>query len=98
MKCSNTLIDAGITNPLAATVGCKASIIHSIGLHYVILRVKAELDQLAEGLSALGVVELMRQHPSLLLPWFVYTEAQPLTSVKVLANRALTYMFSTIQF
>lgn len=48
MKCSDTLIDAGITNPLAATVGRKASIVHSIGLHYVILRVKAELDQLAK--------------------------------------------------
>lgn len=43
------------------------------------MQVKAELDQIKEGLSDAGVLEMMTKHPDLFKPLFVHME-DPLTA------------------
>ena len=49
-------------------------------LHYTILAIKAELDQLVNGLQTLGVLTLLRDHPNTMHSLFVYSEARPMTA------------------
>ena len=56
------------------------TIVQSSALHYSVLCVKAELDQLASGLRTLGVLDLVQANPKMLTPLFVYTESPPLTA------------------
>ena len=46
-------------------------IVKSCAAHFTIHSVKAELDQICEGLSCMGVLQLMRDKPALLRPLFL---------------------------
>lgn len=52
-------------------------IVESSALHYSVLTVKAELNQLATGLRALGVLDMVQANPKLLRPLFVHTQSPP---------------------
>ena len=54
--------------------------ISSISLHFVILMAKAELDQLINGLNALGVLTLVRNNPKLSRQLFVQGSPKELTA------------------
>ena len=53
----------------------KNTLISGIAKHFVIHQVKAELDQILSGLSeTLNVLVLIKQHPNLFRPLFVFNE------------------------
>ena len=62
------IVDAGYTKPLPLVTinNNKVELMRTIMLHYALLRSKSAIDQLAEGLSALGIIEAMKLHPELL--------------------------------
>ena len=53
-------------------------------LHHIILKSKAEMDQLREGLATLGVADIMKKNPKCLESFFVYTQSKTLTAGKIL--------------
>lgn len=46
-------------------------IVKAVCLHTTVLSLKAELDQIAEGLELFSIINLVRDHPSLMQPLFV---------------------------
>ena len=53
-------------------------------LHHIILKSKAEMDQLREGLATLGVADIMKKNPKCFESFFVYTQSKTLTAGKIL--------------
>ena len=51
-------------------------------LYFTVLRSRSVLDQLAEGLSVLGVLEAMKLYPQLMEPLFIQGKQKPLTAGK----------------
>ena len=72
------IIDAGYTKPLPLVTinNNKVELMHTIMLHYALLRSKSAIDQLAEGLSALGIIEVMKLHPELFEPRSLLEESR----------------------
>lgn len=60
----------------------KESIMQSIKLHHVLLKSKAELDQLIDGLGALGVLKSIRENNSLFERLFVASHCDMLNAGK----------------
>ena len=49
-------------------------------LYYTMLLSRSVLDQLAEGLSVLGVLEAVKLYPKIMEPLFVRGKQKPLTA------------------
>ena len=47
-------------------------IVQSLATYFVIVRAKASIDQIAEGLSTLGVLEMMRANPHTMRKLFLH--------------------------
>ena len=63
------LLETGYRKPLASLSIQDIPVIQgTLRNFYVLLRVKAEIDQFLEGLSSLGVLDEVRQHPMLMQP------------------------------
>jgi hypothetical protein len=80
MNALEVIISCGFTKPVSAI--CVEDVPHlvkCVSLHATILVIKAELDQLVEGLAVTGVLEMMRRHPQLCRKLFV---PEPFTSSK----------------
>ena len=66
--------DSGFMKPLALLkMEDKASLVHTVALHHVLLHSKGELDQFVQGLQALGVQQAMQDHPNIMESFF-YTK------------------------
>ena len=52
----------------------------ALALHHCILSIKAELDQLCEGLKCMGVLEVIRQNTDIFLPYFLASGNTTLTA------------------
>lgn len=76
--------DAGVTVP-SASIGIeqKDEIVHSLVMHYLVYTCKAELDQLTQGLSELGVLRLLHSYPTLFRPLFTASHKPKLTADQV---------------
>ena len=72
MQALDTLIDCGVTKPVAK-LGLQDvnAVIRTVALHTTILRVKAELDQFACGLKEAGMLDFIRAYPEFFRPMFV---------------------------
>ncbi len=81
--------DIGISQPVSGIrFFDKEKIVSLMAKHYVILNVKAELDQILCGMSStLNVLQLVRENPSKMWPMFVHT-----TPEKVTWDKVLTYL------
>ena len=55
-------------------------IISAMCLHYTVLAIKAELDQIVNGLETLDLLFLVRQNPTAARPLFVHSHATLLTA------------------
>ena len=67
------IMDAGYSRPLTfVSITDKDRLLSVVTKHYTLLRNKADLDQLREGLSALGIGKMMAEHPDMMEPFFVY--------------------------
>ncbi len=60
------------------------AIVESMATHFSILSVKAELDQLIEGLKVLDVLNLYRDYPKIMRPLLIYNKPKSLTSDYIL--------------
>ena len=58
----------------------QATIVSAMCLHYTILVIKAELDQLVKGLETLDILSLLWEHPPAARPLFIHTDGPPLTA------------------
>ena len=77
------VLEAGYTKPLLS-ISDQVLLMRTLMLYYALLRSRSVLDQLAEGLSALGVLEAMKLYPKLMEPLFVAGLQKPLTTGKKL--------------
>ena len=78
--CLDMLCEAGFMKPPAIMkLDDKHGLVRTLSLHHIILRSKAELDQLKEGLSSAGVLEILQKHPQLLKTLFTSEGLTPLT-------------------
>ena len=50
------------------------NLIKSTALYYTVVRIKAQLDQLMEGLSVMGLLEIIQANPNKAVDLFVYTK------------------------
>lgn len=66
MEYSAIFAESGYTKALAlVAMEDKVTMVQTVTLHYVLLRNKAELDQFCDGLSALGVLSMIRRESAL---------------------------------
>lgn len=78
-------LNAGYTKPVALiTIADRDEFVDVIKRHYVLLRSKAALDQLRNGLHAFGVADSLKEHPQLLEDFFVAGKLSPLTAGNLL--------------
>ena len=77
---SDMLVDCGFTKPpLFIGLADRPALVKAISLHHIILKRKAELDQLRDGLGTLGVADALKSHPSLFEPIFIASGQTELT-------------------
>ena len=75
------LLECGFTKPVNnLQMKDKADLIQTIALHKVILASLAELSDFKQGLCVLGVADALKQHGSLLRPFFCNDADVNLTS------------------
>ena len=66
------LLETGYRTPLACLkLTHKASLCQSIREYYAIIRVLPEVNQFAEGLDTLNVLNMIKNYPTLMKPLFV---------------------------
>ena len=71
MEAIDLILDSGFSKPVVQlTESDKSELIHVLALNCTLLCCKAEIDQMIDGLKALEVADLIRQHPGLLRPFF----------------------------
>ena len=79
MNAMDTLLECGYCKPFASlSLSDREDLLHALALHFIILRPKAELDQLKEGLASVGVAESMEMYPEILKSLFVSANGGPL--------------------
>ena len=52
----------------------QATIFSAMCLHYTILAIKAELDQLVKELETLDILSLLREHPTAACPLYIHSD------------------------
>ena len=78
---SDVVINSGYSKPLVlAKCTDRAEISGAITLHYTLLQSLAEMEQLKKGLEALGFLEIIKNNPNLLAPFFTAIENRKLTA------------------
>ena len=65
---------------MSLAAGKQDTLVKALTLHHIISRSKAELDQLRDGLSTLGVASALASNPTLFEPLFTAIEDVELTS------------------
>ncbi len=74
------LLECSFTKPPVTVVLLdKPTIVKAVALHYLILKSKAEIDQLKKGLATLGVLNAIELHPLLFEPLFIASQQTALT-------------------
>lgn len=77
--------DAGVSMPSSSiAIDNKEDVALSLAKHYLIYTCKAELDQLKEGLSRMGVIDLVNRYPLLMKPLFLSSGKPKLTPTALL--------------
>ena len=74
------LLSTGFRKPICRLAIEDKECLRSVLLDYhCLLKVKAKMDQFAEGLKSLGVLEMVKCHPDLFAPLFIDDGSPPLT-------------------
>ena len=82
---TDLVLEAGYTKPLSLlSISDRVLLMRTLMLYYALLQSRSVLDQLAEGLFALGVLEAMKLYPNLMEPLFVAGLRKPLITGKKL--------------
>ena len=79
-EAAELLLSTGFRKPLCSLAMEDKECLRSVLLDYhCLLKVKAEMDQFAEGLKSLGVLDMLKRHPDLFSSLFVDGGSTPLT-------------------
>ena len=79
--------ETGFRKPLSLLCLCdRRDLCAKLKCHFTIVKVKAELDQFAEGLKCCGVLEYMKKFPDIMRPLLVADPATVVTAGKLLFN------------
>ena len=71
----------GVSMPSSSVrLADREAIVQSVAKHYSVLSVKAELDQIVDGLKTMGVLDLFRSRPNLMRPLLMGKPPASLTS------------------
>ena len=71
------LMEAGFRKPLCQLQMSDKPVIRGVLLDYhLMVKVKMHMDQFADGLNQLKIIDTMRAHPDLFKPLFVYSETK----------------------
>ena len=68
----------GVSRP--SQLADRGTIIQSIATHYSVVSMKAELDQIVDGLNVLVVLNLFESHPNTMRPLLICKQSALLTS------------------
>ena len=75
------IADAGFTKPVTLLkLEDREEVILVVALHNALLKSKAELDQLIEGMSVLGVAEMVQKYPAIMEMFLTSSGNQDLTA------------------
>ena len=81
MSATDLVLEAGFSKPIQRlSLVDRDEIINLVSLHHCILKSKAELDDLKNGLGALGVSDIIASYPDLLRPFFTSSGILPITA------------------
>lgn len=81
MENIDIITECGFSKPISRLdLSDKTTILQSVALHKVILMSLAELTQFRDGLSALGVLGALQEHPNLLRSYYCLKNSNTLTS------------------
>ena len=74
------LLECGFNKAVAKIkLNDRVNIVQTVTLHKVVLSTLGELTQFKEGLSTLGVLDALKEHPNLLLPYYCCCYDEKLT-------------------
>lgn len=74
------LLECGFNKAVARIkLNDRVNIVQTVTLHKVVLSTLGELTQFKEGLSTLGVLDALKEHPDLLLPYYCCSYDEKLT-------------------
>ena len=77
----NFRYECGVSQPVTSIESSShEKIVGAIAMHYSVVRVKSELDQLAKGLNVLKIGDLVEANPQKLRELFVHFKPLPLTA------------------
>jgi len=68
------ILDTGFRKPLSSLTVEDVPVLQGTLKAQVILKVKPELDQFCEGLETCGVLHAVTKYPSLMAPYFLWTD------------------------
>ncbi len=75
--------DVGLGVPLDDLRG-RDEIVKSLSTYFTVVKVKAQIDQLVQGLSVLGILDLLQANPRKARELFVYSKPEDTTADAVL--------------
>lgn len=74
---ASLLLDTGFRKPLAClTCSDKALLKDTLRDYHTLVKIKPELDQFADGLETLGVLQALKKYPSLMAPLFAHEKRE----------------------
>ena len=77
----NIRYECGVSQPVTSIESSShEKIVGTIAMHYSVVRVKSELDQLAKGLNVLKIGDLVEANPQKMRELFVHFKPLPLTA------------------
>ena len=85
----STVLESGCSPVVTSDFDANTSrdkVLSAISLHYCVTSVKAELDNLVQGMQCLGVLAAIRRHPAIFRPCFVADGTELLTAGKWQSN------------
>ena len=94
------LMEAGFRKPLTLLKLSDKSIVRGVLLDYhLMVKVKLHMDQFAEGLNQLKLLDLIQAHPTLFKDLFVYNETKITAgnSITIVNMRNYIYNFISLQ-
>lgn len=75
------MMECGWSKPVTTLIlSHKDELIKVICLHHILLKSKAEMDQVKEGLAVMGVDKIMANQPQCLRSFFVFDPSKVLTA------------------
>ena len=88
-EAADPLHQSGYRKPLCRLdLNDKSTLKSALVDYHCVLKVKAAMDQFCEGLKEVGVLQLMKMHPSIFKPLFVADTSRALTPGKLLSAKA----------